>query len=157
MTRRLALILCALLTTANAARAQSQNVTGAGRVSVTLIATLTIPDMLSLSAVPATQRAHVAGDNLELDGALTLYVSANRSWRLVMDGATAGSDLSWRAGSTSERVHSASAEFIDADAQHEVARGGRGTRLPVRVDYRWVRSNVSAAQVPPVVYSLTAN
>jgi hypothetical protein len=153
--RRTCLILIAMFASLGAQRAHAQQASGIGHAQVTIIARLTIPDMLVLSAVPATQSARVDGAYRQLDGALTLYVSANRNWRLVMEGRSEA-ELAWRAGSTSERVRSASAEFVGADSQREVAQGRSGTSLPIRVDYRWA-SNTSSTQVPPVVYSLTAS
>ncbi len=153
--RRTGLFFMMLLAFAGVSRAQAQQASGVGKASVTVIAHLTIPDMLVLSAVPAREKAKQDGEFKQLDGALTLYVSANRNWRLVMDGSSAA-DLAWRAASSSTRVRSASSNFVVSDAQVEVAQGKSGTALPIRVDYRWASAN-SNAQTPPVVYSLTAS
>jgi hypothetical protein len=153
--RRNGLFLMMLLAFAGVSRARAQQASGIGHASVTVIAQLTIPDLLVLSAVPGTDKAKQDGAFQQMDGALTLYVSANRNWRLVMDGRSAA-DLAWRAASSSARVRPASADFVGADSQVEVAQGRSGTALPIRVDYRWASSSAST-QVPPVVYSLTAS
>src|SRR5207253_8803977 len=118
------------------------HVAGLRQVQLTMMAQLRIPEMLLLGAEQGNTQAVRAGAYSQVDGAVTLYVSANRSWRLVAEPASRA-DVQVRASTSSERVHGAAGEFESAAAPIEVAEGSNVSRAPIRMDYRWISASTS--------------
>jgi hypothetical protein len=147
-----ALALALTLGASERAQAQTQ-VAARGQAQVRVTARVTIPDLLVLNAEQGQTVTVREGEFHSLYKAVTLKVSANRDWRLLLSTDAADPELEVRTSAESERVNVAGGAARPG-AEREIANGSNGTAMAIKVGYRW---KGSAESRPIPVYSLVAS
>src|SRR5688572_24830821 len=130
-----ALALTLTLGASERAQAQTQ-VAARGQAQVRVTARLTIPDLLVLNAEQGQTVAVRRGDLSTVENAVTLKVSANRDWRLLLSTDAADPELQVRASAASARVNVAGGSARPG-AEREIANGSHGTAMAIKVGYSW--------------------
>src|SRR5688572_16038215 len=98
-----AVVLALTLGASDRAQAQTQ-AARRGQAQVRVTARLTIPDLMVLNAEQGQTVTVRQGEFHSVDKAVTLKVSANRDWRLLLSTDAADPELEVRASAESERV-----------------------------------------------------